>query len=407
MNAVVVCENRFDQTEDGTVWTPNLCSYSFMTRYLSVFNKVKLFARVRRVNNVPEYYIRVDGPNVEVIALPYYIGPLQFILNYFKIKKIMDNAKHSKVAIILRVPSPIAGTITGWLIKTRYPYGLEVVGDPYGTFAPGAINHPLRILLRWWFTRKLKQQCAHAAAVAYVTKNTLQKRYPTGVDAFSTNCSSYYSDVELDKNVPLTTQDILKKCNRFNSDRMFNIIMIGTLEQYYKAPDIALKAISICKKRNANIHLTLIGGGKLKSALEDYAKELNIQSIVAFSGQLPKNEVLIELDKADIFIMPSRQEGLPRAMIEAMSRGLPCIGTNIGGIPELLNPDDLIAPNNAEALADKICEILKNNKRLCEMALRNFEISKEYSENILKPKRNSFYNCISNRTEEWLRNRLN
>ena len=59
-----------------------------------------------------------------------------------------------------------------------------------------------------------------------------------------------------------------------------------------------------------------------------------------------------QLDAADVFVLPSRQEGLPRAMIEAMARSLPCVGSDVGGISELI-PDWVVPPNDPQALALK------------------------------------------------------
>ena len=122
---------------------------------------------------------------------------------------------------------------------------------------------------------------------------------------------------------------------------------MGTLEQLYKAPDVLLDAVGQCFRQGLDLELVWIGGGQYQQQLEARAKELGLSPRVRFLGQLPAGDAVRgELDRADLFVLPSRQEGLPRAMLEAMARGLPCIGSTVGGIPELLPAEDLVPPGD-------------------------------------------------------------
>jgi glycosyltransferase involved in cell wall biosynthesis len=109
-----------------------------------------------------------------------------------------------------------------------------------------------------------------------------------------------------------------------------------------------------------------------------------------------------ELDQADLFILASYQEGLPRAMIEAMARALPCIGSTVGGIPELLAPEDIVPPGDVAALSAKIREVVTNPERMARMSARNLEKAKEYTNEILRERQIAFYNYVRKSTQDWL-----
>ena len=158
-----------------------------------------------------------------------------------------------------------------------------------------------------------------------------------------------------------------------------------------------------CKKRSIKLKLKIIGDGKFRSQLEGQAAQLGVNNSVKFLGKLPSGEsVRDELLKADLFVLASHGEGLPRSMIEAMACSLPCIGSNASGIPELLHGDDLVAPGDAQALADKIEGIITNPERMRLMAQRNYKKSLEYKSDILMERRKKFYKVLRKRTGEWL-----
>jgi glycosyltransferase involved in cell wall biosynthesis len=122
-----------------------------------------------------------------------------------------------------------------------------------------------------------------------------------------------------------------------------------------------------------------------------------------FLGELPAGEaVRAELDRADLFVLPSRTEGLPRAMLEAMARALPCLGSTVGGIPELLPPEDMVSPGDVTALARKIREVLADPPRMSRMSARNLEKAQAYREEILQERRVAFYQHVKEKTEAWL-----
>ena len=87
-------------------------------------------------------------------------------------------------------------------------------------------------------------------------------------------------------------------------------------------------------KEGLDLELTVVGDGRYQAELEARAAQLGLGQRVRFLGRLPAGEaVRAEMKRADVFILPSRQEGLPRAMVEAMALGLPCLGSTVGASP--------------------------------------------------------------------------
>ena len=106
------------------------------------------------------------------------------------------------------------------------------------------------------------------------------------------------------------------------------------------------------------------------------------------------------LDRMDLYLQPSRQEGLPRALIEAMSRGLPAIGSTIAGIHELLEKECLHLPNDEKMLADLILKALSDKQWLKNQAARNYHIAKSYSKSNLDLIRTEFWSKFAESVEK-------
>jgi glycosyltransferase involved in cell wall biosynthesis len=296
------------------------------------------------------------------------------------------------------------------LWKTDRPYGLEVVGDPYEVFAPGAVKHPLRPVFRYLFTRALKQECSRAAAVSYVTEHALQQRYPAGnglaVAVSDSDLQAAYFSAEprvfttCYSSTDLSPEDYATTPKEYSSPILPRLVFVGSLQQMYKGQDVLLRAVSLLRYRNFSVELRIVGDGRHRLQLERLGRSLSLNGAVTFLGELPAGAAIrAELDDATLMVLPSRTEGLPRVIVEAMARGLPCIATAVGGIPELLHPDDLVPPNNPQALADKIQEVICDASRLSRMSVRNLQKALEFRPELLEKKRTEFYRFLRDLTK--------
>lgn len=394
MRVLVSASARFVGTPDGSLWTANgSLGYHFWTRYLDVFDEVRLLVRAADVATRPEGWIEATGPGVSAVPLPNFAGVNGFAKERSQVRRIIADGLRTTQAVQLRVPCPVGEAVARVLPRDR-PYGVEVVTDPYDVFAPGSVRHPLRPIFRWWFPRVLRGICQDACAAAYVTEHALQRRYPPSRAAFTT----HFSSVELPTAAFVTTPR-----EQPSNQGPMTLITVGTLEQLYKAPDVLLDAVGRCVLEGLDLRLVIVGSGKYRSELESRAASIGLKGRVRFAGQLSGSAaVRQELDRADLFVLPSRQEGLPRAMIEAMARGLPCIGSTVGGIPELLPPQDLVPPNDVAALAAMIRNVARDPARMVDMSTRNLATSRSYHQEVLRSRRMAFYTHLRDVTCSWL-----
>ena len=282
--------------------------------------------------------------------MPHYIGPRQYLSRLPAIRQAVRAAAQRTDAVILRVPSPTGLTLADARERQGLPYGVEVVGDPYDLFAPGVVRHPLRPFLRYWGTTRLRRLCRSASAVAYVTERHLQSRYPVRPGAVHAAYSSVDLPAEAFVPHPRGPGPVPEPAT---------LISIGSLDQLYKGIDTVIVALAELAAAGVAPRLVHLGDGRFRPRLEQLAARLGVTDRITFAGTLPAGAAVRQrLDQADLLVMPSRTEGMPRALIEAMARGLPAIGSTVGGIPELLAAEDLVAPDDPAALAAAIRRFL-------------------------------------------------
>lgn len=393
MRVIVPVNSQMARTPDGAVWSLGGPGYPFWTRYLTVFDSVRVVARLRPDWQPPAGSNRVDGPGVEVEGLPCFHGPAEYLSRRWSLgralRALARSASANGDAVVLRVPSVLGTLLADHLVTLGHGYGVEVVGDPHGVFAPGVVDHPLRPLLRWRATRALRTVCARADAVSYVTRAYLQSLYPPPPGAVTAS----YSSIDLPD-----TAFVQVPRRQVDPSAVPHLVSVGSLAQRYKGIDVIVRAMAILARAGTGVCLTHLGDGHHREHLERLARELGLSDQVTFAGQVRSGTaVRAWLDRADLFLMPSRTEGLPRAMIEAMARGVPCVGTSVGGIPELLPPERLVPPDQPTALARLVGDLIGDPSELAACSARDLAVAWEYRDSALGPIRTAFYRAIRDR----------
>ena len=176
---------------------------------------------------------------------------------------------------------------------------------------------------------------------------------------------------------------------------LFRVVCIGSL-QPYKGMRYLIEACAILKRRNIPIYCTIIGEGEERPALEALIRRSKLDEIVELTGAKPQNEVAQLLQDANCYAQPSvitpsgKMEGIPVALMEAMSSRLPVVASNISGIPELVRPSEtgyLVNPADANSLADALehvyChpdEATKIADAGCELVRDEFEIHRNVAQ---------------------------
>lgn len=131
----------------------------------------------------------------------------------------------------------------------------------------------------------------------------------------------------------------------------FKIVHIGRFMDV-KNHAMILKTFALFAKQHTDATLQLIGDGELRKDMEQLAQELGVENSVEFAGL--QSNVYPWLHDADIFILPSKFEGMPMTLIEAMGTGLPIIASAVGGVPDMLTDGEnamLIKPESEQLLA--------------------------------------------------------
>jgi len=406
MQLSLTLDHRFFQTPDSKVWTITQCSYDFYCDYLKVFDSVRVISRVFPVSRVEPNFLPVEGPGVEFYAMPGYKGPFGFLAQFARVRERASCAVPEGNAVILRVHGQVANSVEDWLTRRSLPYSLEVTADPYDMLSPAANKHLVAPVARRYFTRRLQRQCQRAVAVSYVTQGYLQKRYPPALDQSEGERSYAGKTAEVRQCVMAVSDASLSpECfvssprTALHNPSCIRIVFVGTLESFYKGPDILVEAVAICKTNGVPVQARFIGIGQHLQTLQKRCIRLGIDDRVEFVGAVTTGEpVRRELDGADLFVLPSRAEGVPRAMLEAMARGLPCLGSAIGGIPELLHEEDLVAPDSPAALASAIAEVFSCQAKVERMSARNLSKAAEYSTVVLANRRREFYRAVKELT---------
>jgi glycosyltransferase involved in cell wall biosynthesis len=381
MKAIFVHDHRFCVSADGKVFTPGQLPYSVWQRYLEVFDELSVVGRSSPVSFIELKKLNLSSGDCVSFAFAPDLGKVS---NYFtmrgKAKALLYREISKSDAVIIRTSmlGGLAAKIAGELKK---PWAIEVVGCPWDAcWNHGTVKGKIYAPWAFWGQKRL---LAKASRAIYVSSEFLQRRYPCR------GTTAGVSNVMLPSLEPHVMQ-LRSDTIRASRDRIV-FGLIGSLETRYKGIQTAIAAMSRIRANLPAFEFRVLGGGD-SGPWTRLAQKYRLDDLVRFCGTLPGGDAVFKwLDDVDVYLQPSFQEGLPRALVEAMSRGCPAIGSTAGGIPELLDDDCLITPGDHRALAEKILHACGSKEWRLQKAERNWRKAGEYTKKLLDARRSAFW----------------
>lgn len=279
---------------------------------------------------------------------------------------------HSAVAVYAPgVVGGIAGMIT---ILRRRTLIVVAVGDPQQALAPEMFPGTRGTAVRFMITAAMRLVCRRAQVTRYVTTRVLQETYPPGrrTRAFAA------TDVgALTIGTP----------RRAPSGAHITVLTVASLDQPYKGIHELISSVEIVRRAGLDLRLRVAGTGRLADELAAIGSSAIGDEACQFVGHLDREALNREFEEADLFVLPSWTEGMPRALVEAMAAGLPAIGTAVGGVTELLEPRHLTPPRRPDLLAEAMHDLIGDRSRWEETSRRNLRTAQQLLQDAARQER--------------------
>lgn len=381
MRLLYISKYQFVEKEDGMYALPAYGD-AFWQKYLDVFEGVDVLAEKVKgyLNNGT--LTKITDERINVIILPENTNPKDFI-NDKVIKKILRKYIESASAILIK-PTNRKGIQAIEIAKSlNKPYMIELTGDLKLTLK----NHknPLKRLYGPIIHRQTLKVIKDCKYGLYVTEKYLQKIYP--IAGKQCGCTdTFIPDPE-----PVTLENRLAKINKLDTSTNINIGMVSSYHDNRKGIDTAIEALERIKDKRVILHILGLGTEEDREKWYKFADKRDVREQIVFDSSLSGIEkVLAWNDEMDIIILPSRSEGLPRCIVESLSRACPCILSDVCGMPELVNDKWLHKPGDANKLAELLTNMMQNTQNMVEAANENYERAHDFTQSVLKTRRNGF-----------------
>lgn len=354
-------------------------NHKLIERYLYLGDELTILIREESIDaqEKQESY-RLNSENVKVIPVPDFKSISGMLKHYDEAKKIIFHTVLDHDVLITRLPTSIGTLAVMAAKKYEITFIIEYVGCAFDSLWNYNWKGKLLAHYKMWQQKQLMKTVPYTI---YVTKAYLQNKYPT--NGKSIHCS----------NVELQNSEQINLINRNERIQNFDIqnLTLGTvaaIDVPYKGQDDVIEAIGRLKKEGRLVYYKIVGNGNPERLRRLIIKH-NVEDLVEIIGSLRHEKVFDFLNEIDLYIQPSKQEGLPRALIEAMNQASPALGARTAGIPELLSDQCIFTPGSISQIMQKIQSI--DHQWLEKEARINFETSKEYLKPILQLRRLVFY----------------
>lgn len=293
----------------------------------------------------------------------------------FALKKLSPIVKAKDIQII-HAQTRVTSIIAFWLAKLNHiPYLMTC----HGFFKP----HFFRRTFPFWG----KKVIAISDAVYAHLINDFKLR--------KENIELIYNGLEIKKNIQQSQAEKEAFKTKFGLNSKPIVGCVARLSEV-KGHKFLIQAFKIVLTEFPSLQLLLVGEGKIKRELSALAKDLAIEKNVIFIPNVVDTSLVLSI--MEIFVMPSLQEGLGLAIMEAMAQALPIVATNVGGIRDLIKDNQtgiLVSPRDSQGLAYAIITLLKDKPKAQALgkAAQDF-IQREFSLEKMVDKTEALYNLL-------------
>lgn len=323
--------------------TPSPFGYEYWRRVFGSPLPVVLVVRAEASSADPDSNHRsvVAGQDVTVVTLPP-LRPRPRLIREIPRALLTLREIDPAVPFVLRMPGIVPSLVLLVLLLRRRPFGVQVVGDPLDVAFAAGIGGRLGPAVGLVLGGATWLACRRAHVVAYVTESYLQRRYPAGHKART----HAISNVRLEGSES-TPQAI-------DRGTTMQLVTVTSLEQPYKRVDLLIEALAVLRREGWPLRLVVAGAGAGLGGLRELAARLEVGEHVRWAGMLDRSALADLYQESDLFVLCSDTEGMPRALLEAAAAGLPCVATNVGGIPEILAADALCQRGSLASLVSAL-----------------------------------------------------
>lgn len=370
---IYVHDFRF-YTNENYIYTAVGMPESYFNRFFEIgVDKVSLISRNEKKNINDIKSIGFDKVTNAGLNIPIEINSYLSLLNPIVMSKIFLNLRSSDF-IVINFPSLIGLFV--WFINlfSKKPYSLEIAAD-YDQFASKRFGFLVSIIFKCLFKLVVNK----SVGCIYVS-NYLFLKYMHLNSTVSSNVNIDVVGDAREINEPLIKKPV-------------SIAIAGGVNKR-KGIDVAINAIKKLRDAGVDNVVLNIAGGHFDFDYQAYVSKYGLDRNVKFLGLLNKSELYFLYRNSDLYIQPSRSEGIPRATIEAMSFGLPVIATDLPGFKEILDSEFLIEVEDSTALSEKIINILTDVDLYNLASCNNIMRSKNFLYKHLHENRKSFYRSV-------------
>lgn len=273
--------------------------------------------------------------------------------------------------------------ITAALLKQVQLIHAPLIATPASTKSGGDVSFLRSIPFSAWLIRLLDRQCDAINLIAYDMAGELTEA------GFSGN-----NFRRIPNGIPV------RKLQERPATSTASFLAVGRLVPV-KGYDILLHALALIRNILVPGQIRIVGDGPEREHLIALSQKLQLVNQIRWLGELPQDQVMYELERAQVFLLPSRYEGLSNAGLEAMERGLPLVLTRCGGLDLYVDERTgwVVPPGDAEALADALSQALAATpSTLTHMGARaRAAIERNFDMTIVANRYITLFECLSNR----------